>query len=178
MFQIKLSLKIKKNDIFIFFNAFIKLLKNKFIFVIISILFLYIYITLFFNKCYSYSLSPLKKYYAKICYPDEYKFYHFITKWSPRVIFIYQRWEDIDYYFGPSKPIYKSEVINVMDHNIKWELDYQKIIIDNKILKVDFNEYCTDPYSRVCTDDYSELDNTDINEVKKNKPYYTIDESN
>ena len=169
---------VKGSDIFIFFSAVYKLLKNKLILLLTVLLFSFIYISLFYNKCYSYSISPLEKYYATICYPDKYKFFHFLNKWSPREVFIYQRWKGDNFYFGLTKPIYKSEVLNLMDSNVKWDLDNNKIIIDNKILEVNINEYCKEIFTRSCRDDYSYLDNYDINEVKKNKPNYHIGDGN
>ena len=96
-------------------------MKNKFILIFTIIFSLFIYITLFYDKCYSYSLSPLEKYYATICYPDKFKFFHFLTKWSPRVVFIYKRWKGDDFYFGFTEPIYKSKVLNLMDDKVKLE---------------------------------------------------------
>ena len=162
-------------DIITFYSTIFKLLKNKLILLFTIIICIFVYISFFFNKCYSYSLSPLEKYYAKICYPDKYKFYHFLTKWSPRIIIIYQNWDMDNYFNVTTKAIYQSKVININDININWDLDNKKIIIDNKSLSVNFNEYCNEVFSRSCMEDYSYLDDYDINEVKKNKPYYTIE---
>ncbi|WP_186645197.1 hypothetical protein [Fluviispira vulneris] len=160
-----------------FINTLFQLLKNKYILTFKIILCMFIYITLFFDNCYSYSLSPLKKYYATICYPEKNKFFHFLTKWKPRVISIYQRWDGDEYYDfskATGKLVFKSEVLNITNNNMKWELDNHKILISNKILNVNFNEYCNESFSRPCNENYDEYDDIDMNEVKKNKSYYSL----